>query len=243
MAGRLSQAEAIYRQILTQNPNNPTALYLLGTLTAQVGHMDDAINLISKAIAIAPNQPQYHGNLGAIYLKLQRYDQGHRLPEILQSLSILKPPPPTKTSASPTPPSPTISNAITEFKKASVCLPSWPEPPNSLGLIYQHQWKILDDALAAFNRAVALNPQLRPGSFKHRHARTPPRPFPNRLGKKYEWRLKVLEVIVRKNLTPPQWTDARHPRQNNPPPLRAEGFGDVFHRPLLPHSSPASRGA
>ena len=36
-AGRAGQAEAIYRQILAQQPNHARALHLLGVLAAQAG--------------------------------------------------------------------------------------------------------------------------------------------------------------------------------------------------------------
>ena len=42
-AGRLAEAEAIYRQILSQHPNQAEALNLLGTLAAQVGQSDVAV--------------------------------------------------------------------------------------------------------------------------------------------------------------------------------------------------------
>ena len=42
-AGRLSQAESIYQQILQADPNQPVALQLLGVIAHQVGKHDTAI--------------------------------------------------------------------------------------------------------------------------------------------------------------------------------------------------------
>jgi predicted O-linked N-acetylglucosamine transferase (SPINDLY family) len=63
-AGRLSQAEGIYRQILLQDPNNAQALHLLGVLAHQVGKNPLAVELISKAIASDPFQAVFRSNLG-----------------------------------------------------------------------------------------------------------------------------------------------------------------------------------
>ena len=63
-AGRLSEAEAVYRQILQAHPNHPDALHLLGVIANQTGQNDLAIEYISKAIALDSSKPEYHNNLG-----------------------------------------------------------------------------------------------------------------------------------------------------------------------------------
>jgi protein O-GlcNAc transferase len=69
-AGRLAEAEALYRQILTQQPNHTDSLHLLGVIALQFGRDDVAVDLISKAISIKPNIQEGHNNLG-IALKNQ----------------------------------------------------------------------------------------------------------------------------------------------------------------------------
>ena len=66
-AGRLNQAEQIYRQVLAAEPRNPWALQLLGMIAHQVGNSKVAIELINRAIAIDPTPPDFHNNLGEIY--------------------------------------------------------------------------------------------------------------------------------------------------------------------------------
>jgi tetratricopeptide (TPR) repeat protein len=66
-ACRLAEAEKIYRAVLSQNPNNPDALHLVGALAGQTGRLDEAIDLISRAIAINSNQVVYHCNLSEMY--------------------------------------------------------------------------------------------------------------------------------------------------------------------------------
>ena len=53
-AGRLSEAESLYHQILQSDPNQVDALHLLGVIARQVGGTDLAVDLINQAVAITP---------------------------------------------------------------------------------------------------------------------------------------------------------------------------------------------
>src|SRR5437868_928509 len=50
-AGRLDEAEAIYRQILAAVPDQPDTMHLLGTVAYTRGDLPATVELISKAIA------------------------------------------------------------------------------------------------------------------------------------------------------------------------------------------------
>ena len=63
-AGRLAQAEQIYRQILDVAPDQPDALHLLGVVHSQRGDHATAIDYIGRAIRRKPNEAAYHSNLG-----------------------------------------------------------------------------------------------------------------------------------------------------------------------------------
>ncbi len=63
-AGRAREAEALYRQVLAAQPDNPEALQLLGTLRLQEGDAAAAAGLIRRAIEIDPKRPGSHFNLG-----------------------------------------------------------------------------------------------------------------------------------------------------------------------------------
>jgi len=65
-AGRLKEAEEIYRQVLVAQPENSDALYLLGTIASQLGRAEESIELIQQAIRIKPANADYHNNLGVI---------------------------------------------------------------------------------------------------------------------------------------------------------------------------------
>src|ERR1017187_5075824 len=53
-AGRFAPAEALYRQILTRQPNHPDALYQLGLLHWQTGRITGAVDFLRRAIAVQP---------------------------------------------------------------------------------------------------------------------------------------------------------------------------------------------
>jgi predicted O-linked N-acetylglucosamine transferase (SPINDLY family) len=73
-AGRLADAEAIYRQVLAAEPDNAAALHVLGLLANTVGQHAAAIELISRAIQIEPTAAPYHTNLGVAYQSIGQMD-------------------------------------------------------------------------------------------------------------------------------------------------------------------------
>src|SRR5579862_9058643 len=72
-AGRLAQAETLYRETLALKPDHADALHLLGVIASQVGQHDVAADLIERAIAHDPKSPAYHSNLGLALAALQRF--------------------------------------------------------------------------------------------------------------------------------------------------------------------------
>jgi predicted O-linked N-acetylglucosamine transferase (SPINDLY family) len=66
-AGRLAEAEAIYRQVLNQAPDNSDALQLLGVLAGQAGNLALAIDLLRRAIAAQPEVAEHHVNLAEFH--------------------------------------------------------------------------------------------------------------------------------------------------------------------------------
>ena len=74
-AGRLPQAQSICRQILQADPDQPAALYLLGTIALKAKKYDIAVGLITRAVALKPNNFVAHNNLGNALKKLGRLDE------------------------------------------------------------------------------------------------------------------------------------------------------------------------
>ena len=79
-AGRLDEAEALYRQVLARAPNQVDSLHLLGVLSSQRGDFETAVTLIKRAIAQKQATPvaEFHNNIGIAYNGLGRRDEARR---------------------------------------------------------------------------------------------------------------------------------------------------------------------
>lgn len=71
-AGRLAEAEVIYRSVLREAPQQPHALHLLGVLLHQAQRPQEAVDLIRQALAVHGPHPVFHSNLATVYLALGR---------------------------------------------------------------------------------------------------------------------------------------------------------------------------
>ncbi len=63
-AGRLREAETIYRQILAADPNHLDAWHLLGLIACQVGKHQAGVECIQRALTLKPDWAPAHFNLG-----------------------------------------------------------------------------------------------------------------------------------------------------------------------------------
>ena len=63
-AGRLAEAETIYRQVLAAEPEFPDAMYLLGAVAQQVGRHDIAVDLMTRAIERNGQVANWRASLG-----------------------------------------------------------------------------------------------------------------------------------------------------------------------------------
>ena len=61
-AGRMAEAEQVYRQVLSMEPLHADTLHMLGVLALQAGHPAAAADLIGQAIAVRSSEPMYHVN-------------------------------------------------------------------------------------------------------------------------------------------------------------------------------------
>jgi len=71
-AGQLDQAERIYQQALSIEPNNADAVHLLGIIACQRRQFELGAELMSKAISLSPATSCYHNSLGNAYRGLNR---------------------------------------------------------------------------------------------------------------------------------------------------------------------------
>ncbi len=74
-AGELALAETALNQILQQQPRNGFALYLMGMLAHRTGHVEQALELIEKAIKYLPKVALFRSGITEMYRQLGRLDE------------------------------------------------------------------------------------------------------------------------------------------------------------------------
>ena len=78
-AGRLDAAEALYRGLLAERPDEPDALHLYGVLLAQRGRHAEAYASIARAVAVSPDEPMFRNNLGNVCIERGRFEEAEAL--------------------------------------------------------------------------------------------------------------------------------------------------------------------
>src|SRR5262245_28668462 len=71
---RFGEAEAAYRRALAEQPDQPDALNLLGTLVVAAGGAVEGARLLRRAITVRPNDPTLRANFAAILVTLDHID-------------------------------------------------------------------------------------------------------------------------------------------------------------------------
>jgi protein O-GlcNAc transferase len=155
-AGRLAEAEALYRQILAAQPTHADALHLLGLIAHQVGRHDLAVEWIRQAIVLNPNNPFAHSNLGEACRAMGRFDEA--MAASRRALEI-KPDYPNAHL--------NLGNALRErgqldeamaaYRRALEIKADYPEACYNLGIALRERGQ-LDEAIAAYRHAIGIQP-------------------------------------------------------------------------------------
>jgi tetratricopeptide (TPR) repeat protein len=87
-AGRLGEAERLYRRVLQADPGHVAALGNLGAIFQQVGKLDEAVACYRQVIRQTPEMAEMHRNLGAI---LKRRGQSREAVASLKRALVLRP--------------------------------------------------------------------------------------------------------------------------------------------------------
>ena len=75
-AGRLAEAEGIYRQVLALYPDQAGAWHWMGLRACETGRLHVAIELIGRAIGIDPTVVVFHCNLGEVCRRAGQSERG-----------------------------------------------------------------------------------------------------------------------------------------------------------------------
>ena len=155
-AGRLADAEKLYRQVLAQQPNHADALHRLGGVLAALNRNDEAADSIRRALTLRPNWPEASSNLGNVLRNLGRLDEA--VAACRQALA-LKPDYAIAHNnlANALKDQGHRDEAITAYRRAVALNPNYAKALGNLGLALYGAGQ-LDEAIAAYRRAIALQP-------------------------------------------------------------------------------------
>ena len=160
-AGKLTEAEKLYRQILEQQPNNAEAIQLLGASAHTTGKSETAIAYFRQAIALRPDYPEAHNNIGitlhergnvteaithfqqAISLKSDYAEAYSNLGMAFQRQG-------------------KFEEAIAHYQKAIQLKPSYYQAIYNLGNAWREQRKFVE-AIAHYQKEIEIAPNLAEG--------------------------------------------------------------------------------
>lgn len=155
-AGRLAEAEALYRRVLAADPAHADALHMMGLLALQAGRAEEAVRLIAPVARRFPNTPELQSNLGNALRalgRLEEADASYRRalalrPDFVEALNNRA----------------TVLDALGRADEAEPLLgealrlrPDYVEAWNNLGGVRRSQGR-LADAAASYRKALALRP-------------------------------------------------------------------------------------
>lgn len=163
-AGRLAEAEPIYRAVLSAHPGEPDALHLLGVLHHQGGNPTLAADLIGRAIALRPRTPVMHNNLGAALRSMGQLHEAERSfrqaltldPNYVDARANL-----ARTLASLD----RLDEALREFDRALALAPAELEVQCDRGEVQQALGR-LDEAIDSFERVRRAAPTWSRGALR-----------------------------------------------------------------------------
>jgi predicted TPR repeat methyltransferase len=155
-AGRLTEAERLYRQVCAADPNHVGSLHFLGVLAGQVGRNDIAIDLIGRALSLKPDYAEAQYNFGRALTMQGRLSEAGAYFERAATLkpgyvdahiglgNVLK------TEGR-------LSEAMVQYERVLALKPDYAEGHYNLGAALSDQGTFTA-ALASFERALALKP-------------------------------------------------------------------------------------
>jgi Tfp pilus assembly protein PilF len=227
-AGRLKDAEGLYRKVLAAQPRNTDALYLLGLITQGTRRYAESAELFRRAVHENPKSAKYLVNLG---LSLG----GMGLGKTEESIDALR----RAVAVDPKIPE-AWSNLGNEFRnsfrfeeaiecyhKALSLRPNFADAQCNLGVALQETEGDLHPAIAAFEKAIAMDPNFATAHWNLGFCLLLLGDYSRGLVE-YEWRWRTGTVVIPRNFRRPQWDGGTLAGKRIF--LHAEqGLGDAIH--------------
>lgn len=162
-AGRLDEAERLYRQVLAIDSENADGLHLFGVIAHQKGRSDLAIDMIRRAIATNAAESSYHCNLGVALKELGRIEEAVAC---YRSAIRLRPDYPEAHNClgNALGAQGHLDEAITSYRRALDLRPNYPEAQYNLGITLKEQGR-LDAAIASYRDAIGLRPDYQEAHY------------------------------------------------------------------------------
>ena len=156
IAGRLSEAESIYRQLLSVAPNHADSLHYLGLAAHQMGRNEAAADLVRKALVLQPEKAEVHNNLGNILRELGHWAESAAC---CREAVRLKPDYPLAHNnlGLAVHGLGKFEEAVAAFGRAIALQPDYHEAHNNLGMVLHEMGKV-DQAIGHYRQAIAIQP-------------------------------------------------------------------------------------
>jgi tetratricopeptide (TPR) repeat protein len=157
-AGRLTEAEACYRQILAAHREHSDSIHLLGLIAHQRGRSDEAVELIRQAIRHNGLNAVYFLDLGIVLFQQRKIDEAVFAwrqaiaikPDLAMAYCNLGVA--LKDQGK-------LDEAVAACRQAIAIKPDIAVAHHNLGVALYNQRK-LDEAIAAYRRAIVIKPDL-----------------------------------------------------------------------------------
>jgi predicted O-linked N-acetylglucosamine transferase (SPINDLY family) len=160
--GQLADAERLCQQILSIHDQHVPALHLLGRIARKTGREDQAIVLLERARALAPEAAAIYADLGQALFARGRFDEA--IAAYLHAAKIEPNFPPIHCNlGSAFLAAGQIDRAVESLRRALELKTDYPGALSNLGLALRHQSHI-DAAIDCFRRAIQLQ-----GDFAEAH--------------------------------------------------------------------------
>ncbi len=156
--GRYPEAQACYRKAVQAAPDNPEALFMLGTVCQRLGQIDESVACLLQAVSLKPDYAAAHNNLGVAFAAM-----GRRVDAVTHFRHVVRLRPDDPDACN------NLGNALREHGELNESVerlrhslrlrPNFPDALHNLGLALETLGRT-DEARAHLERAVQLKPDF-----------------------------------------------------------------------------------